>query len=399
MIRPGLVLALTFGIALPCATGCRTPSLSGQFEVVDSPAPAGSSLPFLAARDDRLYMTWIAPDGTGSTALRVASLADGRWSDPRTIATHERMLVNWADFPAIAVASDGLLAAHWLVRSTGKSFAYDAWFSTSTDGGRSWAEPVRLHDDGTATEHGFVTELAGPDGSVGLAWLDGRAMEGGESRMQLMYRRWDPDGFGPEVVLDSDVCTCCQTSGVRTDDALLVVYRDHEAGEIRDISLVRGEDDGWTAPRTIHRDGWEIGGCPVNGPAIDARGDDVAIAWYTEAANRPAVWVGFSDDLGLEFDEPVRVDDGNPIGRVDIEMLEDGSALVSWIEEAGEGAEIRVRRIRPGQPAGAAAFAGLIAAGRSSGFPRMARSGSLVYVAWTDPGPPTHVRLSVLSGP
>lgn len=40
--------------------------------------------------------------------------------------------------------------------------------------------------------------------------------------------------------------------------------------EVRDMSVVRFAGGRWTEPRTVARDGWQINGCPVNGPAIAA---------------------------------------------------------------------------------------------------------------------------------
>ena len=41
------------------------------------------------------------------------------------------------------------------------------------------------------------------------------------------------------------------------------------------------------------------------------------------------------------------MDEATPVGRVDASILTDGSALVSWLERTAQGADIKVRRIRP----------------------------------------------------
>ena len=73
-------------------------------------------------------------------------------------------------------------------------------------------------------------------------------------------------------IVDGDACSCCSTDMAETVDGPVAVYRDHDAGEIRDISIVRRVDGKWTAPAPVHRDGWMIAGCPTNGPAVAASG-------------------------------------------------------------------------------------------------------------------------------
>ena len=52
----------------------------------------------------------------------------------------------------------------------------------------------------------------------------------------------------------------------------------------------------------------------------------------TGANDVAAVKVTFSDDGGRSFDVPVRIDRRNPVEPGDLEMLDDGTALVSWVE-------------------------------------------------------------------
>ena len=58
----------------------------------------------------------------------------------------------------------------------------------------------------------------------------------------------------------------------------------------------------WSKAENIHADGWELAGCPVNGPAIDALEMDVAVIWFTAAKGDPNVKIAFSDDGGAQFD-------------------------------------------------------------------------------------------------
>ena len=139
------------------------------------------------------------------------------------------------------------------------------------------------------------------------------------------------------------------------------------------------------APRPVAEDGWEINACPVNGPAVAASGRRVAVAWFTGARQAKRVRLAFSTDAGSTFGAPIEVDDGRPVGRVGVVMLEDGAAIVSWLEEVGRGAEVRVRRVETGGLRGPSMTIAASSAGRPSGFPRMARAGDRMVFAWRDP--------------
>jgi hypothetical protein len=180
-----------------------------------------------------------------------------------------------------------------------------------------------------------------------------------------------------------------------TSEGPVVVYRDRSQDEIRDIYLARQVKGVWLTPAPVHRDGWRVDYCPVNGPAVDARGRRVAVAWYAAPDSQPRVQLAFSTDAGARFGPPVRIDAGNPAGRVDVVLRDDGSALVSWIERlAGERAEVRVREVGADGRAGAWQTVTASSAARASGFPRMASAGGAIYLAWTEPGTPSRVRVA-----
>ncbi|HET9315567.1 MAG TPA: sialidase family protein [Vicinamibacteria bacterium] len=343
--------------------------------------------------DGRVLLSWIEPAGDQRHALRYASrTAGGEWSAARTIAEGTNWFVNWADVPSMAALPNGTLFAHWLARSGRGTYAYDVRVSISRDQGRTWSDSLVPHRDGTQTEHGFVTLTSWTPEQVGIVWLDGR-----RTAMSLMHTTIGSDGrLGAETVLDGRVCDCCQTDSARAAGATLVVYRDRTDTEVRDTSVVRFADGRWSEPRPLSHDGWQLDGCPVNGPAIAAAGKGVAVAWFTAPNEKSAVMVAFSTDSGATFAAPVVVDDGRPLGRVDVVMLAEDVALVSWLEQVENRARLRVRRVSsrgaPAEPFTVAESSGA----RSSGFPRMARAGDEVVIAWRDAAEPPRVRTAAL---
>jgi hypothetical protein len=368
-----------------------------QVREMISPAGAGSGQPNLAvSRDGRVYLSWIERLGEGKFSLRFATKEGDGWSSPRVIAEGSNWFVNWADFPSMIVLPDGSLAAHWLVKSGPGTFDYDVTISRSFDGGKTWGKPFVAHRDGVKTEHGFVSLFAAKDGQLAAVWLDGREMTPGSpdgkkddhghghGNMTLRYVKIKRDGaLTDEAKLDARVCECCQTSAAITADGPVVVYRDRSDDELRDISIVRLKGSKWTEPRTVHHDGWKLNGCPVNGPSVSATGRRVAVAWFTAVNDKSRVKLAFSANAGESFGEPITIDDGNPIGRVEVLMLKDGSAIVCWLEKATGSGSVRVRRIRPDGKADQSITVAPNNAARSNGFPQMAISGKTLVFAWT----------------
>ncbi len=158
---------------------------------------------------------------------------------------------------------------------------------------------------------------------------------------------------------------------------------------------MRQEGGKWSEPHPVYVDGWEIAACPVNGPSVATEGQRVAVAWYTEANDKPTVRIVFSQDAGRTFGAPIQVDDAPPVGRVDVVMLRDGSAIVSWLSGTAEKGAIKARRILADGTLGAVATIAETDISRSSGFPRIARLGDEVFFAWTEFGKPSRVRTAV----
>lgn len=360
---------------------------------LDPPAVTGAFAPRLAADSRGLLLSWLEPLPEGGHRFVVSRFAEDVWSAPVEIARGEDFFANWADMPGVGVAGDGALVAHWLVKTGPETYAYSIALARSTDGGATWTELGWLHDDGTPTEHGFVSWA--PDGdAVRAVWLDGRAMaEGGP--MSLRTARVGA-AVGPATVLDERVCECCTTDVAVTARGPLAVYRDRSLEEVRDIGLARA--DGTAPPTLLHADGWEIAGCPVNGPAIDADGERVAVAWFTAAGEVPSVRLALSADAGESFSAPLRVDLGDPLGRVDVRLDPAGGAVVVWLETVGEEASVALRRFSATGAAGAAVSVGRTAPSRASGFPKLAPLAGSWAVAWVeaDGGGAHRVRVSAL---
>lgn len=406
MTRPHI-----FAAALLLAAAC-----GGLKAPVDAPvltadiAPAagpGASTPHLtAAPDGGIWMSWMEQGTDSVWMLRAAHRkVRGTWTEPRTIVRDSLLLSNWADFPSIVVDAKGRLVAHFLRRSSAGKYSYGAWVTASSDSGATWSAPQRLHSDSSATEHGFVSLVPQPDGSTMAAWLDGHAtlMANGEhGEMSLGFGGIDSTlKVRQDTIIDLRTCDCCHVTGVRTSAGVLFAYRDRTADEVRDIAVVRYEDGKWFAPAIVHDDGWVTKACPVNGPALSARDRGVAIAWFTNARDSAKVQLKFSKDLGATWGAPIRIDDGSPMGRVDVEYLLDGGALVTWVERTGkESAEIRAKRVSATGALSKATVVARTSGTRPNGFPRITAAKDLgVYVTWRELAEPSRLRMALLEVP
>ena len=382
---------------------------TGDAQIVDlvSPAAPGSAEPQLSTHQDgTVYLSWLEPQTDGAHGLRFSRLMQGatQWSAPQTVVQRKDLFVNWADFPSLLPARDGRLVAHWLQKNGTDTYAYEVRVAQSLDGGGSWSEPRVLHDDGVAAEHGFVSLWETPQGEVQAVWLDGRDATGTtpHPQTQLAFTTLSSDGVpGSTELIDARTCDCCQTDAALAAQGPVVAYRDRSEAEVRDIRVLRRVNGAWSTPVPVHADGWQIEGCPVNGPAIAAHGERVAVAWFTGAQSRERVSLAFSQDGGASFGAPLPVDEGKPLGRVDLVLDAEGNAVVSWLERAeGDSARVLLRRVHADGTRAPALEVARTAAARASGFPRMVPVGDELMLAWTDPTTPSRVRLArVKPGP
>ena len=386
-----VMAAVTLGAAhLQQSPGQSAPS---RIERVASPAGPNSAQPQLSSSSRGLLLSWIERDGQKAT-LRFSERGASGWSPARNVASGTDWFVNWADVPSVIRLASGELVAHWLQKSGPDTYAYDVRLAYSKDDGKTWSQSFTPHSDGTKTEHGFASLLQMPGAGLGLAWLDGRAMKSGGShamhgadtgamsvRFGTFGRDWKQTA---EEAVDLRVCECCPTTATMTSDGPIVAYRNRTDDEIRDIYVSRLEKGKWTEPRPVHADGWKIPACPVNGPMLSARGRNVVLAWFTAAGGNGRTMVAFSNDAGRTFTAPVRVDDSGSLGRVDVELLADGAAAVSWIEVSDKRAQFRVRRVEASGARTAPLTVSELAGTRASGYPRIGSAGGELLFAWTE---------------
>jgi hypothetical protein len=166
----------------------------------------------------------------------------------------------------------------------------------------------------------------------------------------------------------------------------LLAYRDRADDEVRDIAVLRFEAGAWSAPKAVHADGWKTEACPVNGPAVAARGNTAVVGWYSEGGGIAAVRIARSTDAGDAFAAPVIVDKGAAVlGRVDV-ALDAQQAWVTWLREDASGQTLMLARYAPdlSRELQRMVVARLDARGHASGTPKLVANASGAWLAWTD---------------
>ncbi len=348
-------------------------------EAAANPAPQGSTQAnWSLTADGKLLMSWVEVAEDESSTLRYVIRNGAQWSPPRTIATKRQLFRHPAEAPGVVSLKDGTLVAHW-VEMPPDSEAEFAYVSSSKDGTR-WSAPVMAHKDRSQNLHGLASMTASGEQEVSLIWLE--ALKGEDEPSVL--KRTVVNAAGAvvrEENLDTDVCTCCPTSVVRTAKGLLVAYRGHNAQDIRDITVKRFEGGKWTPAKVVGTDNWKINACPTNAASAAAKGDRVAVAWYTGAGNQYKTQLAFSTDGGATFGKPVLVSTGHSFGYASVTLDDEGGAIVSWLEQGKDTTGLLARYVTS---AGVAGPVLQVAQGSKQGLghPRLLQLGKETWIAW-----------------
>ncbi|QAA82895.1 hypothetical protein EI546_14720 [Aequorivita sp. H23M31] len=354
-----------------------------------NPTSGNSSYPRLFATESRLLMSWVQEDSI--SRLYYSILENGEWTKPYEVNSGNDWFISWADFPTIA-ENNGNILVNYLQNPVDAKDDYNIKINVYSAKTQTWKKDILLHNDGTASEHGFMSVVPLHESSFYVIWLDGRntiAKGAGHGTsagpaMSLRGRVVNADGtMKPSVELDNRVCDCCQTAVTPINGAPLLVYRDRSDNEIRDISRIRLSDDSFSKPLTVFNDNWKISGCPVSGPAIASFKNKAAVAWFTAVNNIPKVQLAFSSDGGETFGIPIQINNHETNGGVDVVMDSENSAMVSWIEIVGDEAMIQIMRVSADGSKGFPVTISKSSLRSSNGNPQLEKVGDSLYAAWT----------------
>lgn len=325
---------------------------------VRAPVAGTSSVPTCVFDSaGRLWAAWVE----GGHVL-VSSSPDGGSSWARASVVNPlptQVDANGEGRPKVAVGEAGELFVTF-TEKLAAPYSGNVRFSRSVDAGRTFSPPITVNDDSSVTGHRFDTLVAGPGSRVTVAWLDrrdhDRARAGGRPYAgTALYTAVSLDGgasFLPNRKVVDHVCECCRVAGAR--DAAGNVFLHFRAvfgDRTRDHALVRLDAAGSSGPvRRSSFDGWQLDGCPHQGPAIAAgENGTLHLAWYTgEGQNGRGLFYARSRDGGSTVDAPFRIAAAEPRATRPAVHASGRVVTLAWIETAGGTSRALARRSADG---------------------------------------------------
>ncbi len=368
--------------------GCSETS-NIQLQEIPSVAGKNSSLPSLYSDNTgTVFMSWVEERGN-IAELNFATFKNNTWSEPSVISADSTWFLNWADYPSIIGYNGEPMAAHWLNKKPGGTYAYDVNLSAYTN---EWSDRIIPHQDETATEHGFLSMLPASDSTFIAVWLDGRNTAGRDHHeyadlskaMTLRAAIIDRNGqIIEKFLIDDSVCDCCNTSLAKTDSGFIVTYRNRTEDEVRDIYSSIFRDGSWSEPKPVHNDNWEIAACPVNGPAVGVINGLIVTSWFTGANGKAKVQLGISNDDGKTFETVILIDEEGAVGRTDL-LVNDDKIWVSWLSSVDNSGQLNLASYSLDGALLNKYSIPDISAKRSTGFPQITKSEDRILIAFTD---------------
>lgn len=390
------LLALGAAAAAISCDGRRTPPPTlGAMTRVSAPTGVGAAPMVALSNDGHRAIAWISAADSGADGSLYVSVDGGAPS--RIVDPLAPVEVHGEAPPKVAFAPDGSLYAVYLLgRDVGARFPVSALRAVrSVDLGKTWSAPVTVTDD-TAEfgSHNFHALTVAQDGTVYVAWLDGRT---GKSAAYVTHSSDGGAHWSPNVKMSvGETCPCCRTAlAAGTSGVVYAAWRAVLDGNERDVVVARSADYGatWSKPSRVHADGWKIDACPHAGPSIqlDASGA-LHVLWWTGSPKSAGVFYAISRDSGATFSAPIAVSEQRtPMpSHVQLALGTHGTVLAAWDELANGRPQVFVRTARDG-----ASFSDGVALAEpttTAQFPVIGVHADTAFVGWSATGtiPPLH---------
>ena len=275
-------------------------------------------------------------------------------------------------------------------------------------GAATFGPALTMHAENLPGARGWASLARDQDGNAHVVWLDGRnalrpptgSLAAGDRasmprgmRQDIFHAVWRPDGSHEEVAVATDVCFCCKTAVATAPRGVVyVAWRHIYPTNLRDIAVARSADGGKTfsAPVRVSEDGWQIAGCPDDGPALAVDEAGVLhVAWPTMLSEPRAVkgiFYSYSTDGGRTFAPRQRIDEeGSGAAHPQI-AAGAGRVAVVW-DEAGTSRRACLREVSSDQRGTAwtpvLGTIRVLSAGPAV-YPAIAVTPSSLVAAWTE---------------
>lgn len=183
----------------------------------------------------------------------------------------------------------------------------DLKFARSMNFGRSFTPAVIVNDAEAMGYHSFQTMEVAPDGTIYVAWLDGRDKETNPPGTGSLYIAKSNDQgktFGKNIKVSGAICPCCRPA-IAFDESgkVFISWRHVYEGDNRIIVVSSSGDKGdtWSDKVRVTEEGWKINGCAHSGPTMSYANGKLFVAWYSGADNRSSLRGALSSDGGNSF--------------------------------------------------------------------------------------------------
>lgn len=358
-----------------------------------------------AAAVDKQQRIWIAyaePVADGAH-IRVARF-DARqeqWAVPLTVNTiDEPVSADGENRPKLAFGPRDEMYVSWTSPTSGK-YTADIRFSRSLDNGKTWSQPITVHQDRQLIAHRFESLSVDARGRIWLAWIDKRDLTaaqvaGREYPGAAIYYAYSDDrgtSWHGDFKLADQSCECCRiATALDSSGNVHAMWRHVFAPNERDHAFAKLT----AVPRapTIQRvtfDRWAIDACPHHGPGLAFGANDVPHAvWFNQVDGKGRVFYG-----QLSSGAPSRVRE-LPAGAMHADVAALGTRVaVTW--KRFDGAATRLETWLSSDNGATFAPGPVLSTSSDSDQPRLVRADGDIFVVWRRPEETTVRRLLAAS--
>jgi hypothetical protein len=388
-------------------------SLPAEIRVIEIEGRA-SATPYVASNGDFLALVWSASEESGATDLYAATSEDGGVSFTPPVRVNDfpgDVNVYGEQPPRVALGSEAPPRVYvaWTSADAEKKLSF-LRLARSVDGGKTFEPAATLHAPDIAGARGWHSLAISPSGQVHSLWLDGRPRHAGSifdrllptahaqahqhaAGMGLYHLAWDGSASPQARRLFEPVCECCKTAmAVGGDGSVYAAWRHIYEDNYRDIAFAVSRDGAVFGDAVrVNEDGWQINGCPDDGPAMVVDGSNRAhLIWPTVVHEKTDMGIFYASTAdGVSFSPRSPLPGAGGMDPSHPQLAIDGSGRLAavWDEMIEKKRRVVMTRAVPaGDGAPSWSEPELLddgRAGSSATYPVVAASGSGALVAWT----------------
>jgi hypothetical protein len=244
------------------------------------------------------------------------------------------------------VASGNTLVLGW-VEAVANNTAVTYFVSTSSDGGKTFSDPIVASHD-PAARPTFTSLALGPSGEIATSWLDNRH---GVQLPAAAVRSTDKSEFGTDSIAyvsegGKGVCPCCPTDiAIAADGTMYLAFRNQKDG-FRDmwISRLKPGQSEFDPPKPVVSPRWTFDGCPHDAPSLAVTADQLQIAWMDASSGQPRVHLAHGS-LEAEQFEIREVDLASKYSQGHPSLAIDDQQTIHLVWDEGHGTAVETKKV------------------------------------------------------